>query len=229
MYEPNYFGMMMVQNQDADGMLTGLYSNYSYLSEVARSTVGLAPGHNHFATMHLVTLKSGPLFLVDTLINRNLSAESLVDISVLAAEKVRCFGLQPNIALISFSDFGSDDAESSCEARRAVALLHERYPDLSVDGEMQIQTALQLAQRDAKYPQNKLKGKQVNVLVFPRLSAANACYQLLKAVGNADEVVGPIQVGLARPIYFADHDASVKDIVNITAMASLDSNACIVG
>lgn len=229
MYDPNYFGMMMVQNQDADGMLTGLYSNYSYLSEVARSTVGLAPGHNHFATMHLVTLKSGPLFLVDTLINRNLSAESLVDISVLAAEKVRCFGLQPNIALISFSDFGSDDAESSCEARRAVALLHERYPDLSVDGEMQIQTALQLAQRDAKYPQNKLKGKQVNVLVFPRLSAANACYQLLKAVGNADEVVGPIQVGLARPIYFADHDASVKDIVNITAMASLDSNACIVG
>ena len=227
MYDPNYFGMMMVQNQDADGMLTGLYSNYSYLSEVARSTVGLAPGHNHFATMHLVTLKSGPLFLVDTLINRNLSAESLVDISVLAAEKVRCFGLQPNIALISFSDFGSDDAESSCEARRAVALLHERYPDLSVDGEMQ--TALQLAQRDAKYPQNKLKGKQVNVLVFPRLSAANACYQLLKAVGNADEVVGPIQVGLARPIYFADHDASVKDIVNITAMASLDSNACIVG
>ena len=229
MYDPNYFGMMMVQNQDADGMLTGLYSNYSYLSEVARSTVGLAPGHNHFATMHLVTLKSGPLFLVDTLINRNLSAESLVDISVLTAEKVRCFGLQPNIALISFSDFGSDDAESSCEARRAVALLHERYPDLSVDGEMQIQTALQLAQRDAKYPQNKLKGEQVNVLVFPRLSAANACYQLLKAVGNADEVVGPIQVGLARPIYFADHDASVKDIVNITAMASLDSNACIIG
>lgn len=228
MYDPNYFGMMMVQTGDADSMITGLYSNYSYLSEVARSTVGLAPGHNHFATMHLVTLKSGPLFLVDTLINRNLNAETLADISALAAEKVRCFGLQPHIALINFSDFGSDNAESSCEARRAVALLHEQYPDLSVDGEMQIQTALQMAQRDAKYPHNKLQGKQVNVLVFPRLSAANACYQLLKAVGNADEVVGPIQVGLARPIYFADHDASVKDIVNITAMASLDSNACIV-
>lgn len=228
MYDPNYFGMMMVQTGDADSMITGLYSNYAYLSEVALSTVGLAEGHNHFATMHLVTLKSGPLFLVDTLINRNLNAETLADISALAAEKVRCFGLQPHIALINFSDFGSDNAESSCEARRAVALLHEQYPDLSVDGEMQIQTALQMAQRDAKYPHNKLQGKQVNVLVFPRLSAANACYQLLKAVGNADEVVGPIQVGLARPIYFADHDASVKDIVNITAMASLDSNACIV-
>lgn len=229
MYDPNYFGMMMVQSNDADGMLTGLYSNFAYLSEVARSTVGLASGHSHFATMHLVTLKSGPLFLADTMINRNLNASSLVDITLLAAEKVRCFGLQPRIALVNFSDFGSDDAESSREARRAVEILHQQYPDLVVDGEMQIQTALQMAQRDTKYPQNRLHGEQVNLLIFPRLSAANACYQLLKATERAEEVVGPIQMGLARPIYFADHDASVKDIVNITAMASLDSNACIVG
>lgn len=227
MFDPNYFGMMMVKCGDADGLLTGLYSNYSYLSDVARSTVGIQPGHNHFATMHLVTLKSGPLFLVDTLINQNLKSDTLVDITVLAAEKVKKFGLKPRIALINFSDFGSDNADSSTEARKAVAILHEQYPELHVDGEMQIQTALHTEIRDAQYPQNKLKGEQVNILVFPRLSAANACYQLLKAVGNTEDVVGPIQVGLDKPVYFVDHNATVKDFVNITAMASLDCNSLI--
>lgn len=227
MYDANYFGMMMVQCGDADGLITGLYSNYNYLSEVARSTVGIEKGHKYFATMHMVVLKSGPLFLVDTLINRNLKADSLVDISVLASEKVRCFGIKPHIALINFSDFGSDDSDSSCEARKAVEILHHDYPYLSVDGEMQITTALNMAKRDKKYPENRLQGKQVNILVFPRLSAANACYQLLKTVGNAEEVVGPIQIGLSKPVYFTDHDASVKDIVDITALVSIDSSACI--
>lgn len=227
MYDPNYFGMMMVQCGDADCMITGLYSNYEYLSTVARSTVGLKPGHQYFATMHLITLKSGPLFLVDTLINHKLDTDALVDITSLAAEKVRCFGLKPVTALISFSDFGSIDADSSSDAAKATAVLHEKFPDLLVDGEMQIQTALQVAKRDEKYPQNKLKGEQVNILVFPRLSAANACYQLLKEVGNPEDVVGPIQMGLAKPIYFTDHDSSVKDIINISAMALLDTGSCL--
>lgn len=228
MFDPNYFGMMMVQCGDADGMMTGLYSNYLYLSEVARTTVGIEEGHDHFATMHMINLKNGPLFLVDTLINQNLKADTLVDITILAAEKVRCFGLKPNIALVNFSDFGSDDADSSTEARKAVEMLHKRYPELSVDGEMQVQTALKLSRRDTLFPQNKLRGEQVNVLVFPRLSAANACYQLLKAVGEPDDVVGPIQIGLSKPIYFVDHDATVKDIMNITAMGSLDCSAYII-
>lgn len=227
MFDANYYGMMMVQCGDADGLITGLYSNYNYLSEVARSTVGIEKGHNYFATMHMVVLKSGPLFLVDTLINQNLKADTLVDISVLAAEKVRCFGIKPHIALINFSDFGSDNADSSREARKAVSILHRDYPYLSVDGEMQINTALNTKLRDERYPENKLHGKQVNILVFPRLSAANACYQLLKSLGNAEEVVGPIQIGLAKPVYFTDHDATVKDIVDITAMVCIDSSACI--
>ncbi|MDN4753092.1 NADP-dependent malic enzyme [Porphyromonadaceae bacterium W3.11] len=228
MFDLNFFGMMMVQCGDADGLLTGLYSNYSYLSNVARTTVGIEEGHDHFATMHMVNLKSGPLFLVDTLINQNLNAETLVDITILAAEKVRCFGLKPNIALVNFSDFGSDDANSSIEARKATEILHEKYPELNVDGEMQVQTALHMEKRDSLYPDNKLKGEQVNILVFPRLSAANACYQLLKAVGNAEDVVGPIQIGLGKPIFFVDHDATVKDIINITAMGSLDCSAYII-
>lgn len=227
MYDPNYFGMMMVQCGDADSMVTGIYSDHTYLSEVARSTVGLAPGHNHFATMHLVTLKSGPLFLADTMINHNLEAEDLVDIVLLATEKVRCFGVKPVVALVNFSDFGSNNALSSIEARKAVEILHKEHPELLVEGEMQIQTALHMKKRDTKYPDNKIKGQKVNILVFPRLSAANACYQLLRETGNAEEVVGPIQMGLDKPVYFVDHDATVKEIVNITAMAALDNSSCI--
>ncbi|MFC4666373.1 NADP-dependent malic enzyme [Falsiporphyromonas endometrii] len=227
MYDPNYFGMMMVQAGKADSMVTGIYSDHSYLSEVAKTTVGLAPGHDLFATMHLVTLKSGPLFLADTMINHNLKADALVDIVLLTAEKVRCFGVKPVIALVNFSDFGSNNADSSIEARKAVEILHREHPEICVDGEMQIQTALHTEKRDEKYPENKLKGKKVNILIFPRLSAANACYQLLRETGNAEEVVGPIQVGLDKPVYFVDHDATVKEIVNITAMAALDTSSCI--
>ena len=228
MFGPNYFGMMMVQCGDADSLITGIYSNYAYLSNVARDTVGIAPGHQHFATMHLVMMKSGPLFLADTLINQNLKAETLVDIALLAAEKVRCFGIKPVIAMVSFSDFGSTDAESSVEARKAVEILHRDYPHIVVDGEMQLQTALNYQRRDEEFPNNRIKGEPANVLIFPRLSAANACYQLLKHLDIAEDVIGPIQIGLAKPIYFADHDADVKDIVNITAMASLDSSSCFV-
>ena len=228
MFGPNYFGMMMVQCGDADSLITGIYSNYAYLSNVARDTVGIAPGHQHFATMHLVMMKSGPLFLADTLINQNLKAETLVDIALLAAEKVRCFGIKPVIAMVSFSDFGSTDAESSVEARKAVEILHRNHPHIVVDGEMQLQTALNYQRRDEEFPNNRIKGEPANVLIFPRLSAANACYQLLKHLDIAEDVIGPIQIGLAKPIYFADHDADVKDIVNITAMASLDSNSCFV-
>ena len=228
MFGPNYFGMMMVQCGDADSLITGIYSNHAYLSNVARDTVGIAPGHQHFATMHLVMMKSGPLFLADTLINQNLKAETLVDIALLAAEKVRCFGIKPVIAMVSFSDFGSTDAESSVEARKAVEILHRNHPHIVVDGEMQLQTALNYQRRDEEFPNNRIKGEPANVLIFPRLSAANACYQLLKHLDIAEDVIGPIQIGLAKPIYFADHDADVKDIVNITAMASLDSSSCFV-
>lgn len=228
MFDPNYFGMMMVASGDADGMVTGVYSHHSHLANIAKQTVGLEDGVDHFATMHMVTLKNGPLFLADTLINCNLTAEALVDITVMAADKVRCFGVKPVVALVGFSDFGSDDAESTREARKAVAILHEKYPHIMVEGEMRVSMALHADKRDARYPENKIKGHNANVLIFPRLSAANACYQLLREADDAEEVVGPIQMGLRKPVYFTDHDATVADIVNITAMAVHDCSTCLV-
>lgn len=228
MFDPNYFGMMMVASGDADGMVTGVYSHHSHLANIAKQTVGLEDGVGHFATMHMVTLKNGPLFLADTLINCNLTAEALVDITVMAADKVRCFGVKPVVALVGFSDFGSDDAESTREARKAVAILHEKYPHIMVEGEMRVSMALHADKRDARYPENKIKGHNANVLIFPRLSAANACYQLLREADDAEEVVGPIQMGLRKPVYFTDHDATVTDIVNITAMAVHDCSTCLV-
>lgn len=228
MFDPNYFGMMMVASGDADGMVTGVYSHHSHLANIAKQTVGLEDGVEHFATMHMVTLKNGPLFLADTLINCNLTAEALVDITVMAADKVRCFGVKPVVALVGFSDFGSDDAESTREARKAVAILHEKYPHIMVEGEMRVSMALHADKRDARYPENKIKGHNANVLIFPRLSAANACYQLLREADDAEEVVGPIQMGLRKPVYFTDHDATVTDIVNITAMAVHDCSTCLV-
>ena len=228
MFDPNYFGMMMVASGDADGMVTGVYSHHSHLANIAKQTVGLEDGVDHFATMHMVTLKNGPLFLADTLINCNLTAEALVDITVMAADKVRCFGVKPVVALVGFSDFGSDDAESTREARKAVAILHEKYPHIMVEGEMRVSMALHADKRDARYPENKIKGHNANILIFPRLSAANACYQLLREADDAEEVVGPIQMGLRKPVYFTDHDATVADIVNITAMAVHDCSTCLV-
>ncbi len=228
MFDPNYFGMMMLQHQQAEAMITGIYSHHSHLAEIAKHTVGLKKGVNHFAAMHMVSLKAGPIFLTDTTINSNLKADALVDIAVMAAEKVRCFGLEPVLALVGFSNFGSTDAESTIEARKAIAILHEKYPEIQVEGEMQVSLALNPARRDLLYPENKIKGKKANVLVFPRLSAANACYQLLKEADDAEEVVGPIQMGLNKPVYFADHEASITDIVNITSLAVLDTNTCLV-
>lgn len=228
MFDPNYFGMMMLNHGDADAMITGIYSHHSHLARIAQETVGLQEGVNHFATMHMVSLKNGPLFLADTTINYRLDAEALVDIAVMAAEKVRCFGIKPVIALVGFSNFGSDDASPSVEVQKAISILHKEHPELLVDGEMQVSMALHADKRDKRYPNNKLKGHNANVLIFPRLSAANACYQLLREADDAQEVVGPIQMGLNKPVYFADQEASVTDIVNITALATLDHSSCIV-
>lgn len=228
MYDPNYFGMMMVERGDADGLITGSTASYSELAQIARDTVGIASGHHTFATMHLVMMKSGPLFIADTLINLNPQADTLVDIALMAADKVRCFGVKPVIALVSFSDFGSVDAPSTIEARKAIEILHRDHPEIAVEGEMQLMNALDYKRRDAEYPDNRIKGKAANVLIFPRFSAANACYQLLKHLEIAEDVIGPIQIGLDKPIYFTGKDATVKDITNITAMASLDCTTCLI-
>lgn len=228
MLDADHFGMIMLRRGEVDAMISGTHHPYRDLAQKAKQTIGCRKGFNHLATMHMVMLKTGPLFLADTLINCNVTAQALVDITRLAYEKVHCFGLDPVISLVGFSDFGADHIDSTIEARKAVEILHRDYPNILVDGEMQVSMALHPEKRDERYPYNKIRGKRANVLIFPRLSAANACYQLLREAEDAQEVLGPIQIGLQKPLYFADRDASVTDIVNITALASLDKNSCLI-
>lgn len=223
MFERNYFGMMMVETGEADAFITGLYTKYSNTIKVAKEVIGIQPGYNHFATMHIINSKKGVFYLADTLINRHPDKDVLVDVARLSAMTVRFFNDEPKIAMISYSNFGTDENGSPAQVHAAVEEMQTRYPDLAIDGEMQVNFALNNKLRDAKYPFSRLKGKDVNTLVFPNLSSANNAYKLLQAMDSDAEIIGPIQMGLNKPIHFTDFECSVRDVVNITAVAVIDA------
>ena len=224
MFERNYFGMMMVETGEADAFITGLYTKYSNTIKVAKEVIGIQPGYKHFGTMHIINSKKGTYFLADTLINRHPDTETLIDIARLSEHTVRFFNHEPVMAMLSYSNFGTDTTGSPASMHRAVEYMQANYPDLPIDGEMQVNFAINDELRDRKYPFTRLQGKTVNTLVFPNLSSANAGYQLLQAMnGDEMEMVGPIQMGLNKPIHFTDFESSVRDIVNITAVAVLDA------
>ena len=222
MFERNYFGMMMVETGEADAFVTGLYTKYSNTIKVAKEVIGIQPGYKHFGTMHILNSKKGTYFIADTLINRHPDTDTLIDIAKLSAKAVRFFNQEPVMAMLSYSNFGSDAEGSPAKVHEAINQLHQEYPDLAIDGEMQVKFALNNALRDEKYPFTRLKGKEVNTLVFPNLSSANATYQLIQNMSET-EVIGPIQMGLNKPIHFTDIESSVRDIVNITAIACIDA------
>lgn len=224
MFERNYFGMMMVETGDADAFITGLYTKYSNTIKVAKEVIGIQPGSKHFATMHIFNTKKGPLFLADTLINHHPDADTLADVALLTEKAVRFFNHTPNIAMVCYSNFGADNEGSPLLVHEAVAKLQEKYPDMAVDGEMQINFALDTKLRDEKYPFTRLKGKQVNTLIFPNLTSASSGYKFLQSMAMpGTEMIGPIQMGLNKPIHFTDIESSVRDIVNITAVAVIDA------
>ena len=222
MFERNYFGMMMVETGEADAFITGLYTKYSNTIKVAKEVIGIQPGYKHFATMHILNSKKGTYFLADTLINRHPDTDTLVDIAKLSKETVEFFNHTPVMAMLSYSNFGSDNIGSPAKVHEAIDLMQREYPGLAIDGEMQVKYAMNNAARDEKYPFTRLKGKDVNTLIFPNLSSANATYQLIQSMSET-EVIGPIQMGLNKPIHFTDCEASVRDIVNITAVAVIDA------
>ena len=222
MFERNYFGMMMVETGEADAFVTGLYTKYSNTIKVAKEVIGIQPGYKHFGTMHILNSKKGTYFIADTLINRHPDTDTLIDIAKLSVKAVRFFNQEPVMAMLSYSNFGSDAEGSPAKVHEAINQLHQEYPDLAIDGEMQVKFALNNALRDEKYPFTRLKGKEVNTLVFPNLSSANATYQLIQNMSET-EVIGPIQMGLNKPIHFTDIESSVRDIVNITAIACIDA------
>ena len=222
MFERNYFGMMMVETGEADAFITGLYTKYSNTIKVAKEVIGIQPGYKHFATMHILNSKKGTYFLADTLINRHPDTETLVDIAKLSKETVEFFNHTPVMAMLSYSNFGSDNEGSPAKVHEAIDIIQREYSDLAIDGEMQVKFAMNKEARDERYPFTRLKGKDVNTLIFPNLSSANATYQLIQSMSET-EVIGPIQMGLNKPIHFTDCEASVRDIVNITAVAVIDA------
>ena len=223
MYERNYFGMMMVETGDADAFITGLYTKYSNTIKVAKEVIGIRKEYNTFATMHILNTKKGVFFLADTLINRHPDQNVLVDIAKLSAHTVRFFNEEPRMAMISYSNFGTDEVGSPVTVHNAVEELQKQFPDLAVDGEMQVNFALNKELRDDKYPFTRLKGLDVNTLVFPNMSSAQGSYKLLQAIDQDAEIIGPIQMGLNKAIHFTDFESSVRDIVNITAVAAIDA------
>ena len=223
MYERNYFGMMMVETGDADAFITGLYTKYSNTIKVAKEVIGIREENSTFGTMHIINSPKGVLYLADTLVNGDPNTDDLVDIAKLASRTVKFFNETPNIALISYSNFGSDTAPGSLKVKNAVKRVQDEMPELCIDGEMQIGYALNRELRDQKYPFSKLVGKDVNTLVFPNLTSARSAYKLLQMLSNDVEIIGPIQMGLNKPIHFTDSESSVRDIVNITAIATIDA------
>ena len=223
MFERNYFGMMMVETGDADAFVTGLYTKYSNTIKVAKEVIGMQEGFSTFATMHIINSKKGTYFVADTLINRAPELPTLIDIARLAEKAVRFFNREPVIAMTSYSNFGSDQGGSAERVKKAIAHLHETYPDWAIDGEIQVNVAMNSELRDKMYPFSKLYGKEVNTLVFPNLNSASSSYKMMQALGTDVEIIGPIQMGLNKPIHFIDFESSVQEILNVTAVAAIDA------
>ena len=223
MFDRNYFGMMMVETGDADALITGVYTKFSSTLQAAEDIIGIRPQYKHFATMHILNSKRGTYYIADTLVNRHPDKDAIKDIARLTADTIRFFNDEPRIAMISYSNFGADKVGSPRMISDVVREMQEEYPDLKIDGEMSVDLALDHERRDEKYPFLRLHNQVVNSMVFPNLSSANSAYKLIKQFSQETEVIGPIQMGLNKPIHFTDFDAGVRDIVNITAVAVIDA------
>ncbi len=222
MFDRNYFGMMMVETGDADAFISGTYSSGIPNREIAKEVIGVREPYKTFATMHIVNTRRGTYFLADTAINSKIDEETLYDITRLARHAVEYYAHNPVMAMISFSNFGSSDEPEERMIAKVVKRLHSECPELMVDGEMQIQHALNTELRDANYPFSKIKGQEVNTLIFPNLTAANSAFRLLLQSGVGD-AIGPIQIGLNKPVHFVNVDTSVRDILNVVAIAVIDA------
>jgi malate dehydrogenase (oxaloacetate-decarboxylating)(NADP+) len=222
MRERNYFAAMMVNEGDADAMVSGYSRSYPSVVKPVIQLIGKAPGIALVATTNMMMTNRGPMFLSDTAINPNPTAEELAKIALMTAKTVRMFGMEPVIAMISFSNFGSSAYESANKVREAVALLHKNNPDLIVDGELQADFALNPEMLKQKFPFSKLAGKKVNTLIFPNLEASNITYKLMKEIYKVDSI-GPIMLGMQKPVHIFQLGASVEEMVNMVAVAVVDA------
>ena len=222
MRERNYFAAMMVNEGDADALISGYSRSYPQIVKPMLELIGLAPGSTRIATTNVMMTERGPMFLSDTSININPSAKDLIKIAQMTSGVVKMFGLKPVMAMTSYSNFGSSKDQTATKVREAVSYLHKRHPDLLVDGELQTDFALNSKMLQSIFPFSKLCGHKVNTLIFPNLESANITYKLLKELNKA-ESIGPIMMGLRKPVHILQLDASVDEIVNMTAIAVIDA------
>ena len=222
MRERNYFGAMMVNQGQADAMVTGYSRSYPSVIKPLMQIIEKAPGISLIATANMMMTNRGPMFLSDTAINPNPTADDLAKIALMTAKTVRMFGMEPVMAMISYSNFGSSSNESTNKVREAVSYLHQYYPDLVIDGEIQTDFALNPEMLQKKFPFSKLAGKKVNTLIFPNLEAANITYKLLKELYKVDSI-GPIILGMDKPVHIFQLGASVEEMVNMAAVAVVDA------
>ncbi|WP_068637521.1 NADP-dependent malic enzyme [Thauera butanivorans] len=217
-------GAMLLRRGDADALVCGTFGSYDYHLKQVGDVIGLAPGAKQFAAMNLLLLTKRMLAVTDTYVNENPSAEEVADIALMAANELRRFGIEPGVALLSHSSFGSSTSVSARKMRRACEILRETAPDLNVDGEMHGDAALSEEIRDNLHPDSRLRG-EANLLVMPNLDAANISFNLMK-IANGDGVsVGPILLGAAKPVHIVTPSATVRRLVNMTALAVVDAQA----
>ncbi|GAB4134277.1 MAG: NADP-dependent malic enzyme [Bacteroidia bacterium] len=224
MQDRNYFGAMMVETGMADAMISGLTRKYAVPIKPALHCIGVRDEVNRVAGMYIMSTKQGNFFFADTTMNVDPTAEELVDITVLTAQAVRQFNIVPRIALLSFSNFGSTEGPLPEKVRKAVSILHRDYPGLIVDGEMQANFALNNELLKEQFPFSELVGKKVNTLIFPNLASGNIAYKLLQEMGGA-EAIGPVLLGLKKPVHVLQLGSSVREIVNMITISVVDAQS----
>ncbi len=217
----NYFGAFMVEFGTADALISGLTKNYASTIKPALQVIGTEEGVNRVAGMYMMMTKKGPVFFGDTTVNVDPTVEELVDLTLLLERAVSRFNIQPRIALLSYSNFGSNEGTVPEKVRKAVKILHEKHPDVLVDGEMQANFAINNAMLEDNFPFSRLVGAAANTLIFPNLESGNIAYKLLQELGEA-EAVGPILLGLKKPVHIVQLGSSVREIVNMVTIAVLD-------
>ena len=222
MRERNYFAAMMVNEGEADALITGYSRSYPAVAKPMIELIGIAEGVDRVASTNIMLTDRGPMFFSDTAFNINPNEHELVQIAKLTARVMRTFGMKPQLAMLSHSNFGSVQSKSAVKVAKAVKYMHKHYPDIIIDGEIQADFALSKTLRDRKFPFTKLNNKSVNGLIFPNLNSANISYKLIKGL-NKVESIGPIVMGMKKPVHILQLNASVDEIVNMVCVAVVDA------
>jgi malate dehydrogenase (oxaloacetate-decarboxylating)(NADP+) len=222
MTDRNYFGCAMLALGQVDALISGMTKEYPKIIRPALQIIGPQPDVRRVAGMYIVNSPHGVYFFADTTVNLDPSVEDLVDIIGLTARTVRFFDIEPVVSVLSYSNFGSTRAEESERCRDAVRAAKKRYPGLTIDGEMQANIAVNGDLLAETYPFSDLVGKRVNTLIFPNLAAGNIAYKVLHEIGGA-EIIGPVLMGMARPVHILQLGSSVREIVNMTSLAVVEA------